>query len=107
MMYNRFMRLLLFFDLPMITKNDLKQYRTFLKNIKILGFYMIQESVYVKMAIDSQSTKACINKINEIKPSSGNIIILSVTENQFASINIIIGESKTDVLSTNERMVEL
>ena len=45
----RFMRAILFFDLPVEKVSQRSAYRSFLKNIKKIGFYMLQKSVYVKL----------------------------------------------------------
>lgn len=101
------MRIILFFDLPSITSTDQKNYRNFVKNLKLTGFYMIQESVYVKMCIDSHVANSIINKINKIAPPNGNVMLLTVTEKQFSQIKIIIGTNKTDVITSNDRTIKL
>lgn len=103
----RFMRTVLFFDLPTIETKDLKEYRKFVRNIKKIGFYMLQESVYVKMLIDKQAQMGVISKVKKISPNNGSIMVLSVTEKQFAQMEIIIGENKIDVITTDERVVIL
>ena len=103
----RYMRTILFFDLPTLTSIDQKNYRNFVKEIKKLGFYMVQESVYVKMSIDRQAMESTLKKIYSFAPSKGNIMILSVTEKQFSQIKIIVGESKVDVITSNERTLFL
>ena len=48
----RYMRLLVFFDLPTITSLDKKEYRQFRKFLIKDGFIMMQESVYSKLALN-------------------------------------------------------
>lgn len=48
----RFMRLILFFDLPVEKAAERRAYAKFVRGIEKLGFYMLQESVYVKMCLD-------------------------------------------------------
>ena len=43
---SRFVRLVLFFDLPQETKTDQRHYRQFVKYLKTEGFIRIQTSVY-------------------------------------------------------------
>ena len=43
---SRFVRLVLFFDLPQETKTDQRHYRQFVKYLKTEGFIRIQYSVY-------------------------------------------------------------
>lgn len=101
------MRTLLFFDLPTYTAEDRKNYRKFVKMIKTNGFYMIQESVYCRMSIDQQMADTIANRIRTSIPPEGNIMLLNVTEKQFSSMQILLGESKTDVLNSDERIVFL
>ena len=101
------MRLILFFDLPNTTKKEAKEYRKFVKGIKKIGFYMMQESVYVKMAIDKHSIDSTMRHLDCITPPVGNINVLTITEKQFASMHILLGDNKTDVLNSVERVVIL
>ena len=42
----RFMRVIVFFDLPVLTSDDRRAYRKFRKSMLKKGFIMLQESVY-------------------------------------------------------------
>ena len=101
------MRMILFFDLPTLSLKHQKDYRVFLKNIKKNGFYMLQESVYVKMALNQQVVDSTMTKIKEFTPNEGNILVLTITEKQFSTIKILIGENKTDVITSDERVLIL
>lgn len=101
------MRIILFFDLPSITSIDHKIYRHFIKNITKEGFFRLQESVYVKMAINQQAAESTMSSIKAFAPIEGNIMTLVVTEKQFSSIIIVAGESKTDVINTDSRVIAL
>lgn len=103
----RFMRTILFFDLPSVTSKEKRNYRVFVKNIKKMGFYMIQESVYVKMCIDNQVATGITSRVELIAPPEGNIMVLNVTEKQFSQLKVIIGKSKTDVITSSDRTVLL
>lgn len=101
------MRILLFFDLPMLTSKEQKAYRTFIKIIKKEGFYMLQESVYIKLAINQQVVDSVKNKIKKSLPDNGSIMLLSITEKQFSSIDFMLGENKTDVVNSTDRIIVL
>lgn len=101
------MRMILFFDLPTLSSKHQKAYRVFLKNIKKNGFYMLQESVYVKMALNQQVVDSTMNKLKEYTPDEGNILVLTITEKQFSAIKILIGETKTNVITSDERVLIL
>ncbi len=103
----RYMRAILFFDLPVEKKTQQREYRTFVKNIKKLGFYMLQKSVYIKMGIDIQAINSVVDKIKKNCPKEGAISILTITEKQFSSMEMVLGEGKTDVVNSDKRVVEL
>jgi len=103
----RFMRMMLFFDLPAVTPVDKREYRHFVKFIKSLGFYRLQESVYVKLAVTSFVTNVVEKDVNRNLPRAGKISILTVTEKQFQSMNTLIGENHTKILDDDKRLIEL
>lgn len=101
------MRIILFFDLPSVTAEEQKAYRNFVKRIKREGFYMLQESVYVKMAINNQVSQGTIQRIKTFLPKSGDIMVLTVTERQFSAMELLIGERTTDVITSTDRVIKL
>lgn len=101
------MRTILFFDLPTLTNGDRRNYRLFVKGLKTNGFYMVQESVYVKMSIDSQAMETTINRVKSILPPKGFVLALNITEKQFSSMQVLIGEFQTDVVNSDERIIIL
>lgn len=103
----RFMRLMLFFDLPVESESQRRDYRYFIKNLKKNGFYMMQESVYVKLGIDLQSINSSLEKIKTFLPKDGDVMVLSITEKQFSNINVLLGNNTTDVINSDERVIEL
>lgn len=101
------MRTILFFDLPTLTNVQKSSYRHFVKALKKNGFYMIEESVYVKMSIDSYAATSSIEKVKEFLPKEGIVMALNITEKQFSSMKVLLGESITDVINNDERVIEL
>ena len=101
------MRLMVFFDLPTKTSENRRNYRKFRKNLILTGFFMLQESVYCRMVINEAMAKSVVAKIETFKPPAGMICVMIVTEKQFAGISFIIGENKTDVVTTDKSVVIL
>lgn len=99
------MRIILFFDLPMTTSAQLKAYRTFRKGLIGLGFLMLQESVYTKIALNASIVHSIRKKIERIKPAEGSVLILSVTEKQFARMETLVGERRMSITDTDERLL--
>lgn len=101
------MRVLVFFDLPVLTEANRRDYRIFRKYLIKSGFMMIQESVYCKLAQNSSVTDTLVENIKKNKPSEGLVQVLRVTEKQYNKMDFIVGENTGDVLSTDERLVIL
>ena len=99
------MRVLVFFDLPVTTSENRRAYTHFRKLLLKNGFLMLQESVYCKLALNSTAVNAIVENIHKNKPEEGLIQLLTVTEKQYAKMDIIIGEIKSEVLDSDERLV--
>lgn len=103
----RYMRVLVFFDLPMLSSEDRKAYTRFRKFLINDGYMMLQESVYCKLAMNQNAANALILRLKQNKPSAGLVQALVITEKQFANIELIIGDKSNDIINTSERMVVL
>lgn len=68
---------------------------------------MMQESIYCKMAPNSTLADAVINNVRKNKPEKGLVQVLKITEKQYAKMEFIVGEGKSEVLSSDERLVIL
>lgn len=103
----RFMRVLVFFDLPTLTSEDRREYRKFRKHLIRNGFIMLQESVYCKLALNQTAVSVIHDNLRRNKPPQGIVQVLSITEKQFSKIEYLIGENKSDVIDSDERLVVL
>ena len=101
------MRVLVFFDLPVVTAENRREYTRFRKFLLKNGFLMLQESVYCKLALNVTAEKAIVDNVYKNKPEEGLVQLLSVTEKQYSKMNIIIGNVKSEVLDSDERLVIL
>lgn len=103
----RFMRIIVFFDLPTETGEDRRNYRKFRKALVKNGFIMLQESVYCRM-ISSPSVEMSVKKmIKDNKPPKGLVQFLSVTERQFAKMEYVVGEHSSEVIDNSDKVVIL
>ena len=103
----RFMRTIVFFDLPMETAEDKREYRKFRQFLIKNGFVMMQKSVSCRMLINAAAEPFVLETIRKNKPANGLTQILSITEKQFSKIEIITGDCKSDVITTDERLLIL
>ena len=103
----KFMRLLLFFDLPTETSKNRLDYTRFHKFLIKNGFIMMQKSVYSKLVINNVTSAAVKAKISKNLPPAGIIELLEVTENQFSKIEYLIGEKQSVIEESMERLIEV
>ena len=101
----RFMRIVLFFDLPTLTEKNRKEYTRFRKFLIKTGFMMLQESVYVKLALNATTINTLMNNLEKNKPADGLVQVLLVTEKQYSKMYMLLGENKSEVLNSTERLV--
>jgi CRISPR-associated protein Cas2 len=87
----RFMRLLVFFDLPVVSKADRRAYTIFRRFLLNDGYDMLQFSVYGRILNGTDAEKKHMQRLVDNLPEAGSIRVLSVTEKQFASMKILVG----------------
>lgn len=85
------MRLILFFDLPMNTKQEIKVYTKFRKYLIQNGYMMMQFSVYCKLFANREAAIKHVQILRRNVPLKGQIRLMLVTEKQYANIEIIVG----------------
>lgn len=103
----RFMRILVFFDLPVATLEDRRNYRLFRKGLIQNGFLMLQESVYCRMVLNRTTEATVVHTIWSIRPPRGLVQVLTVTEKQFAGMRLITGSYESDVIDSDKNLVIL
>ncbi|CAI3445141.1 CRISPR-associated endonuclease Cas2 [Enterococcus cecorum] len=101
------MRILVFFDLPVLSLEQRRDYRSFRKFLIKDGFIMLQESVYCKMVLNESAAKAVVEQVKKNRPEDGLVQLLTVTEKQFSKMEYIVGEYKSEVLDSDQRLVIL
>lgn len=103
----RFMRVIVFFDLPMESSLQKREYTKFRKYLIRNGFFMMQKSVYTKLALNSTASMAMMENVKKNKPGEGIVQMLTVTEKQFSKMEFVVGDYKSNVLSSTDRTVIL
>lgn len=101
------MRVVVFFDLPVLTSENRRAYTKFRKFLLKSGFMMLQESVYCKLALNGSVVRTIVDNVHKNKPEEGLVQILTVTEKQYAKMDIVVGEMKSEILDSDERLVIL
>ena len=87
----RFMRLMVFFDLPVVAKADRRAYTVFRRFLLNDGYDMLQFSVYGRILNGADAEKKHMQRLIQNLPPAGSVRVLSVTEKQFASMKLLVG----------------
>lgn len=101
------MRVIVFFDLPVQTDADRREYTHFRKYLIKNGFLMMQESVYSKLALNMSAASAIMQNVRQQKPPRGLVQMLVVTEKQYTRMEYVVGEKQSEIIDSDERTVFL
>ena len=103
-----FMRLILFFDLPVKTKRQRKTYSIFRKYLIKNGYLMMQYSVYCKIFANREAAVKHVGMLKKNVPKEGQIRLLLVTEKQYSRIEIIVGgKSRQEEIVNADSFIEI
>lgn len=91
----RIMWLLVFFDLPTDTKRDRRNASKFRKNLLADGFGMFQFSIYIRHCSSYDNANVHIKRVKSFLPPKGHVVILKITDAQFAMMQIFYGKEPT------------
>jgi len=85
------MRLLVFFDLPMVTKMEKRAYVQFRRFLLNDGYDMLQWSVYGRLLNGADAQAKHLRRLTDHLPPAGSVRCMTVTEKQFAGIRLLVG----------------
>lgn len=85
------MRMLVFFDLPVVTKAERRAYTVFRRFLLNDGYDMIQFSVYGRILNGADAETKHMKRLVDNLPPAGSVRVLTVTEKQFASMKLLVG----------------
>ena len=100
----RIMWLLVFFDLPTETKKERKAAADFRKNLIADGFTMFQYSIYVRHCASRENADVHLHRIKAILPSYGQVGFLTITDKQFAGIELYVGKKETPPTAAGQQL---
>ena len=101
------MRLIVMFDLPTLSVEDMRNYRIFRKFLIKNGFMMMQESIYSKIALNQSMANLIANKVRENKPPKGFVQMFIITEKQFSRMEILVGDISDEYITDDRRLIIL
>ncbi len=88
----RVMWVLVLFDLPTDTKKERKAAAKFRKDLISFGFTMFQFSIYIRNCPSSESAHVHMQRVKRYLPEYGKVGIISITDKQFANMELFIGK---------------
>jgi CRISPR-associated protein Cas2 len=83
--------MLVFFDLPVVTRAERRAYAQFRRFLLNDGFDMIQFSVYGRILNGNDAQDKHLKRLIANLPPEGSVRLLTVTEKQFASMQLLVG----------------
>lgn len=103
----RFMRLMVFFDLPTLTKADKKAYVVFRRFLIQDGYDMIQWSVYGRIINGFDDLETHLKRLSTNLPAEGSVRCLQISEKQFAQMKLLVGVPKIQEKKINAQQLLL
>ena len=85
------MRLIVFFDLPMVTKAEKRAYVQFRRFLLNDGYDMIQWFVYGRILNGKDAETKHLARLADSLPPAGSVRCMTVTEKQYAGIKLLVG----------------
>jgi CRISPR-associated protein Cas2 len=88
---DKYMWLMVFFDLPVTTK-EARQTATRFRNFLLKdGYVMLQYSVYARVCNGAERVDKHLKRLQTVLPRKGSIRALQVTEQQYGRMKILLG----------------
>lgn len=101
------MRILVFFDLPVVKKMERKVYAQFRRFLLNDGYDMIQYSVYSRLCNGTDMTNKHLKRLNTILPEKGSVRCLTITEKQYEDMKFLVGKPMTKEKKVNCNQLSL
>lgn len=102
----RILWVIVFFDLPTLTKKDRKAASGFRKDLLRDGFSMFQLSIYVRHCNSRENSAVHLYRVKSILPKKGHIVMMVITDKQFGMMEIFYGKEEVS-LPTIPQQLEL
>jgi CRISPR-associated protein Cas2 len=87
----RFMRLMVFFDLPTVSRADKRAYTVFRRFLLQDGYDMLQWSVYARIVNGEDDARKHQQRLVVNLPKKGSVRCMRVSEKQYAAMEILVG----------------
>jgi CRISPR-associated protein Cas2 len=102
---DRFMWVFVFFDLPVMTKEQRKaatQFRNFLLKD---GYMMIQYSVYARICNGQERVDKHMKRVQDNLPRTGSVRALQITDKQYGRMKILVGNKQNNEKKGSDQLL--
>ena len=99
------MWLMVMFDLPVLTREEKREYARFRKYLVGEGFLQLQYSVYAKFCASRENAQKYYRYIESAVPPEGHVRILMITDKQFGDMVSLYGKSAQEVEKKPEQLL--
>ena len=83
---SKYMRMLVFFDLPVTKKEERKAAARFRSFLLKEGYYMVQFSVYSRVCNGNDAVEKHTKRLKASLPPNGSVRLLVITEKQYQNM---------------------
>jgi CRISPR-associated protein Cas2 len=101
----RYMWLMVFFDLPVRTKEQRKVAAHFRKDLVKDGYIMLQLSVYARLCQGEERVEKHIQRLKANTPSKGHIRVMKVTDRQYGRMLLLSGKRSKNEEKRSHQLV--
>jgi CRISPR-associated protein Cas2 len=102
----RFMWLLVFFDLPVGTREQRRRANRFRHFLRDDGFLMLQFSVYARICRGQDAVEKHLRRVRGNLPKEGSVRTLQVTDKQYGRMELMLGlASKTEQVGASQMIL--
>lgn len=102
---SRYMRIIVFFDLPVVIPRERREYTRFRKFLLKDGYTMLQYSVYARICNGEDNVRKHMDRLKRnIPPVNGAIRAMKITERQFENMEILLGTTKSEEELSSEKV---
>ncbi len=102
----RIMWMFVYYDLPTLTKKQMKAANQFRKDLLRDGFARMQLSIYARHCSSRENAEVHKRRVKNFLPEKGDIMLLEITDAQFARIEFYTGP-KTSKRPNTPQQLEL
>lgn len=99
------MWIMVFFDLPVVTKIQKKVAAQFRKSLIQDGYLMLQWSVYARLCRGDERVEKHIARLKLATPPQGHVRVLKVTDLQYGRMQLLVGKRTENETKRSQQLV--